>query len=560
MPSSHVLQFIGGLTFFFFGLFTLHQGLHSFAGDRLKNLIRKSTVGPIKSIVTGIVATFFLQSSTATSLMTIGLASSGLLTLRQAMAVLLGAGIGTTFVVLIISIKSIMQLGLVFFIGGFLMSHLGRRKVIKMWGEIILGFGLVFFGMTVMGEATAPLNDNPLVPQIFQFMREYPLLNFVIAAVLTAFINSSSAVVGILVSLAHAHAITFHDALPLVLGANVGTCFSSLIAASQAKTDGKRAAWANFLLRVSAVAMIFPVFKIYVNAMDFFINFVMINLFDISPDSAVSISFFHFLFNVQVVIVFLPLLSLGEKIMVWLIPVHDEAEQKFGPMYLDETALMTPSLAFAQVNREIVRMGEIIQKMFRQCHGLFQKYDLDRVDEIRGNDHQVDILYKATKFYMAKLPLTDLQEKEASLGMHLITAVNEFENIGDTIDGHFVRLAHKKASKAVKFSDEGWMEICEVQVKTTQMMDMALATLSSANREIALKMLTHSEHLQERQNELKMTHLKRLNAGLKESIETSAIHLELMALYHRISLALLTIVHHYLPEKEYLRMNTADGG
>ena len=258
MPSSRLLQFIGGLAFFFFGLFSTHQGLQSFAGDRLKNMVARATQSRLRALVTGILVTLFYQSSSAVTVMTVGLVSSGLLSLELSMAVSLGAGIGTTFVVLLIAIKQILDYGILLIAVGLCMRWLAQRVIFRLAGEVLFGLGFVFFGLNVMSQATAPLQTYPWIPQIFQFMEQYPMATFLIAAVVTALVHSSGVILGILLALAFAGAITFPAALPMVLGANIGTSFTAIMAAFKATTDGKRAAWANLLLRAGAVFLLYP--------------------------------------------------------------------------------------------------------------------------------------------------------------------------------------------------------------------------------------------------------------------------------------------------------------
>lgn len=550
MPDSHILQFIGGLAFFFFGLYTIHQALHYFAGDRLKGMIARTTAGRIRSCLTGVVVTLFFQSSSAVTAMLVGLASSGLLGLEQAMAVALGAGIGTTFVILLISIKSIVQYGIVVIVFGLLVRFLSERKIMNIAGEVILGFGLVFFGLTIMSQATQPLQDYPVIPQIFLFMEEHPFYNLLIAAILTAVVQSSGVVLGILISLGYTGTITFEVAFPLILGANVGTAFTAIIVSFRSKTEGKRIAWANLVIRLGGALLLYPFIDHVISFFHRLHVFVLSTLFDQPVTVYGEIAWCHFFFNVYVAVVFLPLLPLGKKIVCWAIPQQKGEDDVFGPRYLDKSALSTPTLAFTQMTRELVRMGEIVQKMFRESLSLFEKYNHDREDSIKASDHQVDTLYKAMKFYLAKMSLKHLKEEEANTGVQLITAVNEMENIGDTIDRHIARLAHKKHNRGVQFSEEGWKEICEMHQKTLEMIGLALAALASSNEEIAFKMLTHQTHYVEREDMLKMSHLMRLNKGLQESIGSSAIHLELLSMFHRINLSLLTMVRHMLPERE----------
>lgn len=549
MPSSHLTQFIGGLALFFFGLFSMYQSLHGFAGDRLKGIVARTTEGRLKSLVTGLIGTIFLQSSSAVTVMTVGMASSGLLAVENAMAVSLGAGIGTTFVVLLLSVKGIVENGLLILVFGLLLRFVSSKRVIRTAGDVLFSFGLIFFGLTIMSQATSPLKESVWIPQVIQFMQDYPAVNLFIAAVLTALVHSSTAVLGILISMAFAGTITFDMAVPLVLGANVGTSFTAIMASFNSRTEGKRVAWANLLNRVGAVLIIYPFLQPFSELMHQVNHVILKILLHVEVTMAAEIALFHLLFNLLVVIVFLPFIDLGKKGVEWLIPKKMDEDDVFGPRYLDHNALATPTLAFAETTREVVRMGEIVQRMFAESLSLFQKYDLDRVDEIKASDHKVDTLYKAIKFYLAKLSLEKLTEEQSSTSLQLMTAVNELENIGDTIDRHIVRLAHKRLNKGVGFSEEGWKEICDVHRGTAEMLELALAAFAAGNRELAQKMETHFNHFSDFEDELKMSHLMRLNEGIQRSIDTSSIHLELLAIFHRINLSLLTMVKHLLGER-----------
>ncbi len=549
MPSSHILQFIGGLIFFFFGLFTINQSLQFFAGDRLKGMIARTTESRLRSVITGIVVTFFFQSSSAITVMLAGLSASGLVSLEQAMAVALGAGIGTTFVVMIISVREIVSLGVIIIGIGFLFRVLSSRQIGRIMGEVIFGCGFIFFGLSTLSQSFSVLQTYAVVPQIFQMMGNYPFLSLVGAAVVTTLVQSSSVVLGVLISLAYAGSITFPVAVPLVLGANVGTSFTAVMATWRAATEAKRVAWANLLLRAGAVALIYFFLPYFVEAIHFLNEWIIIHIFYQQDAVHVQIALCHFFTNFLVALVFLPFINVGKKIVCFLFPKNNEVEV-FGPKYLDINALMTPSLAFAQARRELVRTGEIVQGMFLDSLKLFQKYDLDLVSDIESRDHKVDTLYKAVKFYLAKLSQASFKEEEVEEELWLITSANELENIGDIIDRHLLRLARKKWNKGVEFSDEGWKEIGELHRATAEMIELALVAISSANEELARKVVHHFSYYNDREDQLKMSHLRRLHHGLKESIETSTIHLETLSLFHQISLSLLNMVHHMLPDQE----------
>lgn len=542
MPQSHVLQFIAGLSFFFFGLHTLHMALNFFAGDRLKNLVAKSTQSTSRSFVLGMVVTFFLQSSSAVTVMTVGMASSGLLSLEQAMAVSLGAGIGTTLVVFLISVKVFVQYGILLVTGGFVLHFFWKRKRVQIIGEVIYGLGFIFVGLLTMSQSMAPLMNFPFLPLVFRFMESHPFANFIIAALITGFVHSSGVILGILVSLAYSGSITFPVAIPLVLGANIGTSFTAVMAAWGSKAEGRRVAWSNLLLRFGAVLLIYPFLPQFTEAIHRINLFVFSFIFNADPSVNAEIAISHFYFNVLVAALFLPLIPLGKKIICWLIPKSIDEKEEFGPKYLDKNALATPSLAFAQVGREMMRMAEIVYTMLKESLSLFVDFNLDKQDYIATSDHKVDRLFKAIKFYLSQLSLQNLKEEEAKSLIQLMTVSNELESMGDTIDRHIARLAHKKWNKGVPFSVEGWKEICEMHESTLVMMQLVMAAFSANSAELAVRVKQHQINYGLRESTLKMNHLQRLHQGLQESIETSAIHLELVTLYHQIHVSLLTMV------------------
>lgn len=546
MPSSLLIQFIGGLAFFFYGIYSMGQSLTTFAGDRLKGIIARSTQSRFTSLITGIATTFFFQSSSAVTVMAVGLASSGLISLAQGMAVSLGAGIGTTFLVLLIAVKIIIRYGLLIFVIGLVLQFLANQRILRVTGEVIKSFGLVFFGLSIMSMAVAPIKDSTLIPQIFSFMQGHPFLNFLIAAAITAMVHSSGAVLGVVISLTFTGNISYEATFPLILGANIGTGFTAILASLKATTDGKRVAWANLLLRLGAALILFLFLSQAIQIFHQLNVWTITHLLGHELTVHSEVAWTHFYFNVFVAFLFLPLLPLGEKLIMKLIPSTYDEKESFGPKYLNMTALSTPSLAFAQVSREMVRMGEIVQQMFKESLILFESYNYDIVDRITSADHQVDLLYKSMKFYLAKLSFKKLDESDAETAIQLMTVINELETIGDTIERHMTRLAHKKLNKGVKFSQEGWEEIKLMHQETLHIIELTLAALSSSSEEIAVKIKTRMKYFLQLEDQYKMNHLMRLNKGLQETIDTSAIHLELLATYRRINVALGTMIRHVL--------------
>lgn len=284
--------------------------------------------------------------------------------------------------------------------------------------------------------------------------------------------------------------------------------------------------------------------------MRFLNRLILVGFFRADLSLHTEIALAHFYFNVFVAMFFFPFLPLGKHFVCWLFPKQEGEDLEFGPKYLDKSALETPTLAFAQASRELLRLGEIIQTMFKDSLQLFERYDLDLVDSIMERDHKVDKLYKAIKFYLARLSFQNLKEDETEKQIQLVSTVNEMENIGDTIDRHVGRLAHKKWQKGIRFSNDGWNELREMHEGTAQMLALALAAMTTQDGELARKLERHYELYNEKVDGLKHSHLARLNQGLQESIDTSSIHLELLSLYHRINWNLFNMVSHLLPDEE----------
>jgi phosphate:Na+ symporter len=551
MENFSALAFLGAMAIFIYGIRLSRIGVQLFAGDRLRPLVASLTENRFSALVIGVLTTLILQSSTATTVMLVGFAATGAITLTQAMGVILGADIGTTFVVLLFSIKHIADYALLLLVVGAVLDVASRHKKRSRYlSMIILGFGFVFFGMKLMIQTTVPLQQSRLMAEIFEALRAAPLYAFFGAIVLTTLVQNSATTIGIAIALSFSGLLSLSDALPIVIGANVGTCASSLLNSVGGGPPARRVAFAHLFFKAAgaAVALSFlPRFTALIGGLSSLLP-------SIGQNPALQIALSHLMFNLLLSLVFLPFLSQGAWLVRKLVPEPYRAEEKvFGPKYLDSKSLETPPLAFANARREILRMAEIASEMFAQTITVFEKNDRELMSYIEEEDDKVDVLDRSIKLYLAQISQETLTSDQARIQLNVVAMTSDLEEICDIINKNVLELAEKKILKDRQFSEEGWEEIREFHAKVLENFHLALAYLAAEDEIIARKMARHERHLAVLEDKYREAHLLRLHKGLKETIETSSIHLDLLANFRRINTKLTAIVKAALPKKENSR-------
>jgi phosphate:Na+ symporter len=311
--------------------------------------------------------------------------------------------------------------------------------------------------------------------------------------------------------------------MPLVLGANIGTTITPIIAAAGQPAAGKRVAFAHALFKLVGVAALLP-----------FIGWFTRLAAASAPDVARQIANAHSLFNVFTAFAFLPFVGVGAR-LVSRFYQPDGEQARFGPRYLDPRAIESPALAFGNAQREFLRMADIVADMVKDCIRCFEPDGVDLAADIEARDDKVDILNREIRFYLARLGQEAMTRDQADRQMELISLSNDVENVGDLVNRNLLALARKKVSHGLAFSRDGWGEIRDFHAKVCENFDLALVAFSSSDEEIARKVLRHREKLVEIEAELKEQHIGRLNQGLRESLETSSMHLDLLAYLRRIN-------------------------
>jgi phosphate:Na+ symporter len=526
------IELLGGIAIFIYGLQLANDGLQKRAGDQLRRWLTAFTERRLSGLLSGTLLATVLQSSTATVMMVMGFANTGLLSLSQAMSLLLGAGIGTTVVVQVMSFK-LSHLAMLILVIGFAIISLGKRGRTRAVGRAVLGFGLVFLGIQLTSGATAPLQRNTLLLQVIAAFGEQPVLGVAAGAGLTAIVQSSAVTLGLLLSLSFSGLLTLHAALPMVLGANLGNCVMPMLSAVRANVEGKRVAWAYLILRASGVAG----------------GLLLLDPFTtLASWTAASlphqIANAHTLFNILLAVLALPFLPWAAALARWIVVVPPDAgARQVHVQYLDEQALDSPALAFAQATREILRMAEMVQRMLAKVMTVFEANDRDLVEDISEADDYVDYLEHHIKLYLTKLSRSALIDEQAARELELIAFTSDLESIGDIVDIDLMHLAKKKIRKGLEFSKEGAEEIRSFHARVMENFELSIAAFTSGDVELARKLLRHKVKIAEMAQDLTEAHIQRLHQGLRESIETSSIHLDLLSNLKRINSQLSNIAH-----------------
>lgn len=536
-------KMLGGLTLFFYGLQLGRNGLKLASGEKLKLLLGRVTSNRLTSLGLGAIVTFILQSSSATTVILVSFAESHLITLAQAFGVILGADIGTTLVVIILSFKKITEYALYIVVIGFAMTKLARSQKVRYMSEVVMGFGFVFFGMGLMAAATAPLHESSAAMQIFTFLADHPFWSLAFATVFTGIIQASAATIGIAIALSFSGVLTFEAAIPIVLGANVGTCITACLSCFGMGIAGRRVAISHVLVKVVGVALVFPFIDQVAVLIDRLDAYIAQSTMLVLP-TAGKIALTHLLFNVFVALLFLPLVKPGVKLVEMVVPSRREVGEEFGPKYLDDKALETPSLAFSQVILEIHRIANIAHDMFRDILEIFKMdVDFDRATENLGSaDDKIDKLEKSVRFFLAKVSEKELTAQQASEQVALLTLAGDIEDIGDIMSKDILTLAKKKRRKVVRFSEEGWKELKAFHDMVFKDFDLTISMLAHPHADIAQKLFRHKDHLREAEQQMRHAHMQRLHDKLPETYETSSIHLDLLSCMRAVHTKLMRLV------------------
>ncbi len=509
-----LFSLLGGTALLLYGVRLVGEGLQRAAGPRLRHILSTLSGNRLKGLAVGAGVTALLQSSSATTVMLVGFASAGLLSLRQTIGVILGADIGTTVTVQLLAFNLLDYAPLIVFVG-WLLSVLSKGTLGYI-GRAILGFGFLFLGMKLIVDGTVPLKHNELFAENLQALTGQTLVLIVIAATFTALVHSSAAIIGLAISLATSGLMPLEGAIPVILGANIGTAATALVASLGANTEARRVALAHAGFKVGGVLIFLPFIAP-------FSDLVRMT----SPDVPRQIANAHTLFNVGLAILFLPTAHLAADAITRAVPYRGPRET--GAIYLNPQTIDTPAVALGQALRETLRMGDVVLQSLRESIAVLERNDEPLMRQIIARDDVIDQLEEDIKQFLIKLRSQPISKEQAERETALIFVIANLEEIGDIIEKNLMELAEKKITGHHVFSQQGWSEVRDLHTKVVENLELAMSALASQDASIAEKIIRHKSVVNVMERQLRQRHIERLHEGLRESIDTSSIHLDLLA-------------------------------
>ena len=510
--------FLGGLGMFLFGVKSMSEGLQSVAGDKMRVILEKGTKTPIRGVFTGAIVTALIQSSSGTTVLTVGLVNAGLLPLRQAIGVIMGANIGTTLTAYLIGFDLGAYSLPILALGVFLLFFFKNKKV-NYIGQVLLGFGLLFYGMEVMGEGVKPLRNSPFFIDLMKGVDNNSLMGVLIGVIFTGIVQSSTATIGVLQELASQGVVTYNQAVPILFGDNIGTTVTALLASIGATVAARRAALTHMLFNLTGTIIFLPLFilGIFQIIIVGFTDFIYILLpgFEGTWETLnikMQIAQTHGVFNITNTLIHLPFVSLLTALVTKIIPGGDpEIDTK--PRYLELRLLTNTPVALANASRELLRMGRIASESFGHAAQYFLNRSVEDKSAANQLEDVVDRLEKEITSYVIKATngkklTTDLNRRSYII----LQAVGDLERVGDHAD-NLVELTDYAQDNNVRLSEmaiKGLEEMIE-QVKKT--LALSLEALKNDDRELAIKVVDSDDIIDKMELDLRRAHIARLNEG-----------------------------------------------
>lgn len=523
MGTIVLLDLMGAVALLLWGLHMVRTGILRAFGTDLRASLSKALGNRITAFAAGLGLTALLQSSTATALITTSFTAEGIVALAPALAIMLGANVGTTLIVQVLSFN-ISQVAPVLFIIGLVAFRNGPRSRIKDMGRVSIGLGLMLLSLHILLDTLAPAENAPSVRVLMNAITGDPVLCVVIAAAVTWAAHSSVATVLLIMSLAYSQFVTPYSAIALVLGANLGSAINPIFeGAHRDNPESYRLPMGNLLNRLVGVLLVLP-----------FLHPLSQAASQWQPDMAKLTAQFHVAFNVATALMFIGLLDPIAAMLVKLFPARQLSTDPSKPRYLDESALETPSLALADAARETLRMGDMVEVMLQQVMTALLTNDRSLAVNVSRMDNVVDRLDEAIKLYLTKLTRGSLDEREGHRAMEIISFAINLEHVGDIIDKNLSELASKKTKRKLQFSPEGAAELSAFHKRVLESLRASFGVFMSGDVNEARRLLADKAEL--RATELAATerHLDRLREGRPQTIETTSLHLDVLRDLKRI--------------------------
>ncbi len=515
-----IVGLFGGLALFLLGMDRMTESLRLIVGDRSRRLLEALTTNRFAGLATGAGITAVIQSSSVTTVLIVGFISAGLMTFLQSIPVILGSNIGTTITAQIIAFK-VTTWALVFVAVGFGVSAIAKRQSRMAQGTALMGLGLVFFGMVVMGEAMSPLRSYEPFIEAMKTL-DNPLLGILAGALLTALIQSSSATTGIVIVLATQGLVSPEAGIALVLGANIGTSVTALLAAIGKPREAQRAAVAHLLFNVTGVIAWIPL-----------VGWLTSTVGSIGGGTAREIANAHTIFNVINALVFLPFVTQFAALVTRLVPDR-EAEGAMVPKYLDPGLVRTPALALAKARMEMLRMASRVQRMLADVLPAVLDGTIDDLARIEAMDDEVDSLHGLILEYLGRIGRERLSEESSDELMDLFEATNALEAIGDIIETNLVALGHQRIAGSIGVSPQTRNVITKYHESVYDAFELALIAVTQKDQNAARRVSHMKSEIRELERAAAIHEAERLVADEPNRIPTYRFETDVLANLKRV--------------------------
>jgi phosphate:Na+ symporter len=529
--TTFLLNLLGAVALLLWGLRMVRTGVLRAYGGELRRRLGRSMDNRFSALLAGLGITMLLQSSTATAMMAASFASRGLVTTAAALAIMLGADIGTSVVAQAYSfrIPTLSPLLILVGVAMFMSSSATRQRDL---GRAVIGLGLVLLALQLLSGNAVPLRESPVVADIVVALDDAPAMAAIIAALLTLLSTSSLAVVLLVISFVQHDLMSLPLAFALILGANLGSAGLPVIATARSEPEARRVPLGNLFFRLVGVVITLPLVPLLTAYVEL-----------VEPEPWRQVANFHTGFNLALAAAFILLIGPVAKLCGRLLPDRPQADATVRPRYLDRSALESPAVAIANAARETLRMGDIIEKMLVQTLDVFRNDDRKLLHDVEELDNGLDTLNESIKLYLTEVSRETLAAEDGRRAVDIITFTTNLEHVGDIIDKNLMELASKKIRNKLQFSTDGFQEICDMHGRLVGNLKLALNVFISSDVRMARKLLEEKVAFRELERFASDSHLQRLRRGTPESIETSSLHLDVIRDLKRINSHLTSVAY-----------------
>ena len=536
MNIFSIFTLLGGLAFFLYGISTMSSGLEKIAGGKLEGILKKMTSNPIKGFALGAFVTAVIQSSSAVTVMLVGLVNSGLMNLSQTVSVIIGANLGTTITAWILSLtelkgsygfliemlkpESFCPILALLGVWMIMAAKTNRRKSI---GTVFIGFAILMTGMGLMAESMAPLADMPEFTQIMVAFKN-PLLGFIVGFIITIIVQSSSASIGILQALTMVGGVSWGVAIPIILGQNLGTCISAVLSSIGVNTNAKRVAGVHVIYNILSIGICFPLFI----ALNLVFKFAFVNT-DISP---VGVAMFHTVYNIFTAFMLFPFGKFIEKLAIKYIPENKTPSSK-DRVLLDERLLLAPSFAISECYRKSIEMAEIVQSNYIFSTKMLKSFHQKKADQIVDNETKIDNYEDKLNTFLIKLSGKELTGEDNNRISQLLLAIGDYERIGDHT-AHILKIAQQLNETENKLSEKAVEELKVIVNAVSEIYETSFEAYRTDNVMLAQEVEPLEAVIKKIIRKVKASHIQRLKDG-QCTAEVSFMFSDLLADLRRIA-------------------------